>query len=85
MKRGRPNSRNTIKPLIVNIITNSRVPLSVSAIKKSIDTEMKVPVSWNTIKKYLDELVQTDIIQPITLPHSKVEKKDGLTVYTIKR
>jgi len=29
--------------------------------------------------------VKTDVIQPIILPHSKIEKKEGLTVYTIKR
>lgn len=85
MKRGRPDSRSKIKPLIVEAIKESRVPVGVNTIKKTIDKGMKQPVSWNTIKKYLDELVQTDTIQPITLPHSKIEKKDGLTVYTIKR
>lgn len=85
MKRGRPTVRNKIKPMIVEIITNNRVPTSVNTIKKSIDKELKKAVSWNTIKKYLDELVKTDVIQPIFLSHSKVEKKEGMIVYTIKR
>lgn len=85
MKRGRPNIRNRIKPLIVEIIGSNRLPTSVNNLKKGIDKELKKEISWNTVKKYLDELVKTDVIQPIILPHSKVEKKEGLTVYTIKR
>jgi hypothetical protein len=85
MKRGRPNVRSKIKPMIVEIISNNRVPTSVNTIKKGIEKSLGKEVSWNTVKKYLDELVKTDVIQPITLPHSKIEKKEGLTVYTIKR
>ena len=85
MKRGRPSVRNRIKPLIVETITNNRLPISVNNIKKSVEKELKKDISWNTIKKYLDELVKTDVVSPVILPHSKVEKKDGLIVYTIKR
>jgi hypothetical protein len=85
MKRGRPNIRTKIKPMIVEVIQNNRVPTSVNTIKKNIEAGLGRVVSWNTVKKYLDELVKTDVIQPIKLPHSKIEKKEGLTVYTIKR
>lgn len=85
MKRGRPNLRNSIKPLIVETISSSRVPKSVNSLKKDLELNLKKEISWNTVKKYLDELVKTDIIQPITLSHSKHEKKEGLTVYTLKR
>jgi hypothetical protein len=85
MRRGRPNVRNRIKPMIVEIITNNRVPTSVNTIKKNIERGLGKEVSWNTVKKYLDELVTADVIHPTTLPHSKIEKKDGLTVYSIKR
>ena len=85
MKRGRPNVRNRIKPIIVETLTNSRVPVSVNTIKKEVDKGLKKETSWNTIKKYLDELVKTDVVQSVTLPHSKIEKKEGLTVYTLKR
>ena len=71
MKRGRPNVRNKIKPILIEILTLDRLPRSANSLKKSIDKELKKDVSWNTIKKYLDELVQTDVIQPIRLQHSK--------------
>jgi len=85
MKRGRPNIRNRIKPIIVEIISSNKLPTSVNNLKNGIEKELKKEISWNTVKKYLDELVKTDVIQPIILPHSKIEKKEGLTVYTIKR
>jgi len=85
MKRGRPNIRNKIKPIIVEIISSNKLPTSVNNLKNGIEKELKKEISWNTVKKYLDELVKTDVIQPIILPHSKIEKKEGLTVYTIKR
>jgi len=85
MKRGRPNVRNRIKPLIVEIISSNRLPISVNNLKKGIENELKKEISWNTVKKYLDELVKIDVIQPIILPHSKVDKKEGMVVYTIKR
>jgi len=85
MKRGRPNVRNKIKPLLIEAISSNRVPRSVNSLKKDVEEELEKEISWNTIKKYLDELVKTEIVQPIVLPHSKTEKKEGLTVYTLKR
>jgi hypothetical protein len=85
MKRGRPSARNKIKPILIEILTSDRLPKSANSLKKTIDRELKKDVSWNTIKKYLDELVQTDVVQPIRLQHSKEEKREGLTLYTLKR
>lgn len=85
MRRGRPNLRNVVKPLIVEIIETSRVPRSANSLKKDIEANLKKEISWNTVKKYLDELVKTDVVQPTILPHSKIDKKNGLTVYALKR
>jgi hypothetical protein len=42
-------------------------------------------VSWNTVQKYLHELIEANQVQAITLPHSKEDGKEGLTVYTLKK
>jgi hypothetical protein len=52
---------------------------------KVISGKLNKTVSWNTIQKYLDELVKIDKVQPIPLPHSKIEGKNGLIVYQLKK
>lgn len=85
MKRGRPSLRGRIKPLLVEIISSSRVPKNVKNLKEDIEKRLKKNVNWNTVKKYLDELVKEGAIQPIVLPHSKIKGKEGLTTYILKR
>lgn len=85
MKRGRPNKRKIIQQSIIEILSNLSYPVSLLTIKKRISDKINQKLSWNTVKKYMDELIQANKVQPITLPHSKKEGKQGLTVYLLKR
>lgn len=85
MKRGRPSKRFPIQSLILEVLREGKVPMSVLSITKKISEKTNSNVSWNTVKKYLDELVRLDKVRSITLPHSKIEGKDGLTIYTLKK
>lgn len=84
-KRGRPNIRNKIQTSIIDVLSSDNRPMTISLMRKKISMLIENQVSWNTIEKYLNELVKLDKIQKITLEHSKIEGKDGLTVYTIKK
>jgi hypothetical protein len=59
--------------------------MTISALAKIISGKLNTRISWNTIQKYLDELVQMNKIQPMPLPHSKIDGKTGLTVYQLKK
>ncbi|MCM8786110.1 MAG: hypothetical protein NC899_07765 [Candidatus Omnitrophica bacterium] len=85
MKRGRPNKRNEIQFYILKILSSIKTPLTISTISKLISKELKSNVSWNTVQKYIQELVKLDKIQTITVPHSKIENKNGLTLYILKK
>ena len=85
MKRGRPSARNLVQTNILEVLSSSPIPHTVSSLAKTISPKVGRTVSWNTIQKYLDELVQMDKIQPMPLPHSKIEGKTGLTVYQMKK
>lgn len=85
MRRGRPNSRTTLKTMISEILSQSQVPLNTSAIKNTILKIHNKNYSWNTVHKYINELVQTDKVAAIQLPHSKQQNKTGVTVYTLKK
>jgi hypothetical protein len=85
MKRGRPSARSAIQSNILEVLSSSQMPYTVSALVKKISPKVGRTVSWNTIQKYLDELVQLNKIQPIPLPHSKKEGKTGLVVYQLKK
>lgn len=85
MKRGRPNSRFEIQKSIIKTLETFSTPLTVSALAKTISGEHGKKISWNTIQKYLEELVELDKVQPFALPHSKIEGKNGLTVYQLKK
>jgi len=85
MKRGRPPVRHTIQSNILEVLSSSPMPHTISSLAKIISPKVGRTVSWNTIQKYLDELVQVGKIQPISLPHSKIEGKTGLTVYQLKK
>ncbi len=85
MKRGRRDKRELIQSNVLEILNLSSVPLNISSIRRQISQRAGAEISWNTVQKYLDELVQVDKVQPISLPHSKKEGKDGLTIYTLKR
>jgi hypothetical protein len=63
----------------------SQTPMTTSTLTRVISKEVNKQVSWNTVQKYLDELIQTEKIQAIDLPHSKIEDKTGLTVYVLKK
>jgi len=85
MKRGRPNERGVIQNNILEVLSSTQMPLTISSLAKTISPKIGRTVSWNTVQKYLDELVQLDKIQPMHLPHSKIEGKNGLTVYQLKK
>jgi len=85
MKRGRPSKRNQIQTSIIDTLTASQFPMTISALAKIISGKLNTRISWNTIQKYLDELVQMNKIQPMPLPHSKIDGKTGLTVYQLKK
>lgn len=85
MKRGRPSVRNLIQTNIIEVLSSSQIPLTVSSLAKMISPRVGRTVSWNTVQKYLDELIQLGKIQPMPLPHSKIEGKTGLTVYQLKK
>jgi hypothetical protein len=85
MKRGRPSARNIVQSNILEVLSLSQIPLTVSSLAKMISPKVGRTVSWNTVQKYLDELVQLNKIQPMPLPHSKIEGKTGLVVYQLKK
>jgi len=85
MKRGRPSKRNEIQNIVMDILTASSNPQTVSSLRKAASLKVGKAVSWNTIKKYLKELVQMNKVQPITVPHSKDMTKNGLTLYILKK
>jgi hypothetical protein len=85
MKRGRPNIRRKISPLILRRLEDSNIPLTISSLARLISKDVGSQISWNTIQKYLKELIETNKVQAIPLPHSKQEGKDGLTVYILKK
>lgn len=85
MKRGRPNVRQTIQDNLMTVLSSSQTPLTVSSLTRFVSKGVNKSVSWNTVQKYLDELIQTEKVQAITLPHSKIENRDGLTVYVLKK
>ena len=85
MRRGRPSSRNALKTLIHEILEKSQVPLNTSSVKNIMLKESKQHYSWNTIQKYINELVRADKVAAIQLPHSKIQNKTGVTVYTLKK
>ena len=85
MKRGRLPLRKVIYSGILNILTETSSPLTTFFIAKTISQRINQKVSWNTVKKYIQELVESGKIQAIQLPHSKIENKTGLVVYTLKK
>ena len=85
MKRGRPSIRGKITQNILKQLEASSTPLTISALARVASEEFGSTVSWNTIQKYLRELIETNRVQAIALPHSKQEGKDGLTVYVLKK
>lgn len=85
MKRGRPGIRNIIQSNIIEVLSISQTPITISALAKIVSPRVGRTVSWNTIQKYLNELIETNKVQPLPLPHSKKEGKQGLTVYILKK
>jgi len=85
MKRGRPSKRSDVRKAILTILENSGVPLTTSALSRLVLEEFNTRASWNTIQKYVRELVETNQVQPIALPHSKKTGETGLVVYTLKK
>jgi len=85
MKRGRPTIRRVVQSNLLEVLSNSSTPLTTSSLTRVISKEVNRSISWNTIQKYLEELVQNEKIETIKLPHSKIEDRDGLTMYTLKK
>lgn len=85
MKRGRPNIRDRVQTTIIQTLSTYQTPLTVSSITRIISKELNQMISWNTTQKYLLELLQLDKVQTINLPHSKIDNKKGLTLYTLKK
>jgi len=85
MKRGRPSKRADMRKAILTVLEKSKVPLTTSALGRIVSEESGARASWNTIQKYIRELVETNHVQPIALPHSKKSGETGLVVYTLKK
>lgn len=85
MKRGRPTVRIKIQKEIIEALSSTNLPMTVSSVARDISTKLNRRVSWNTIEKYIKELVAMDKVAPITLPHSKKSGETGLVVYTVKK
>lgn len=85
MKRGRPSIRKQVKESILEVLSSSQIPMTISGMVKYISKKLNRKISWNTVEKYVKELIETNKIQAIVLPHSKDETKKGLTVYILKR
>lgn len=85
MKRGRPSKRSIIQKQIIQTLLLSNTPMTVLSVTREVSKNLKKQVSWNTVWKYMQELVKLDKVQPIQLPHSKIEGKTGLTVYMLKK
>jgi predicted transcriptional regulator len=85
MKRGRRNLREDVIPQILDVLSNTQTPLTTSSIKIIISNKFGKNFSWNTIQKYLDELVRSNQVSSVSLPHSKMRNKTGLTVYMLKK
>lgn len=85
MKRGRPSKGTAMREAILGALEHSPVPLTVSTLSRIISENSGSKISWNTTQKYLRELVETNRVRPIPLPHSKKPGKTGLTVYELKK
>jgi len=85
MKRGRRSLRAKAEYQILDILSNTKTPLTTSSIRTLITKKFNNNLSWNTIQKYLDELMKDGKISSIPLPHSKIKGKLGLTVYILKK
>lgn len=85
MKRGRPSLRNAMHETLVQLLSQSQIPLTISVLAKQASQILNRRISWNTVQKYLNELVEMNKVQPMPLPHSKIEGKTGLTVYQLKK
>lgn len=85
MKRGRPSKRTSIKNAILEILENSATPMTTSALSRIMSENNDITASWNTIQKYIREMIETNQISPIPLPHSKKSGETGLVVYTLKK
>jgi len=85
MKRGRPNKRNEIQIIVIDLLMASGGPQTVSSLRKAASLKVGKQISWNTIEKYLKELVQLNKVQPIFLDHCKDPSKKGLVLYQIKK
>ena len=83
MKRGRPNLRNLLVPLILEIL-NDKTARSINSIKSELSLRLNRNFSWNTVQKYLNELVEVGKVEAIVTPHSKEEGKEGIVVYKKK-
>ncbi|MBU5536947.1 MAG: hypothetical protein QW818_02855 [Candidatus Aenigmatarchaeota archaeon] len=85
MKRGRPNLRRIVQKEIIVILEKLSTPTTIAVISKEISKTLNRRISWNTVQKYIQELVESGKVQAIQLPHSKIENKSGLVVYTLKK
>ncbi len=84
MRRGRPSKRVVIKDEILKILGSSGVPMTTSALGRILNEKLGSNISWNTIQKYVSEMVETNQLKPVSLPHSKKKGETGLVVYTLK-
>jgi len=85
MKRGRPNKRLKVQTTILESLQQMNAPLTISSMARLVSDRHNEQISWNTVRKYVNEMIATNKIEAVRLPHSKEEGKDGLTVYMLKR
>ncbi|MEM7821745.1 MAG: hypothetical protein QXX38_02975 [Candidatus Aenigmatarchaeota archaeon] len=85
MKKGRRSIGEEVKSQILDVLSNTKLPLTTSSIKVLILKKFNRNLSWNTVQKYLNELVKNNQLIVFSLPHSKEKEKKGVTVYILKK
>lgn len=85
MKRGRRPLRKELYSEIIEILRDINSPLTIFFISKEISQRTNKKISWNTVQKYIHELVESGQLQALQTPHSKIENKPGLVLYSLKK
>ena len=68
MKRGRPAMRNEFRRDILGVLADGQYPVTITSVKRVLDTRKVQSCSWHTVRKYLEELVAERLVLRQALP-----------------
>ena len=73
MKRGRPAMREQFRREILTVLAENHYPVTVTAVRRFVDTYRGRTSGWDTIQKYLEELVSERLVlrQPLPVRHGR--------------